>query len=61
MTPSESPWTRKYWELIARHEILLQKRLDGEFDTQEWNTLIEDMEKHKMIALANDLRKEIKE
>jgi len=59
MTPSESPWTRKYWQLIARHEILEQKRKDGEFDKQEWNTLIEDMEAHGMWALANDIKRDM--
>jgi hypothetical protein len=59
MKPAESEWQKQYWELIARHEILLQKRKEGVFDKQEWNRLIEDMDKHKMIALANDIRKEM--
>jgi hypothetical protein len=56
---TESPWTRKYWELIARHEIMLQKRKDGEFDTQEWLELIEDMEVHGMLAMANDIKRDM--
>jgi hypothetical protein len=58
---TESPWTQTYWLLIARHEILLQKRKDGEFDKDEWNELIEDLEAHKMFTLANDMRRDMRE
>jgi hypothetical protein len=59
MNPAESEWTKQYWELIARHEVLLLKRKEGVFDKQEWNRLIEDMDEHKMIALANDIRRDM--
>jgi hypothetical protein len=59
MTPSESPWTRKYWQLIARHEILIRRREEGYFWHCEWLELIEDMEAHGMWAMANDVRRDM--
>jgi len=40
---TESPWTRKYWELIARHEILIRRREEGYFWHCEWLKLLEDV------------------
>ena len=56
---TESPWTTRYWELVARHELLLQLRSEGEFDKREWNALIAEMKAHGMWAMENDIRREM--
>lgn len=50
---------RKYWELVARHEILVQKRKDGEFDADEWQGLMNEMKAHGMWAMANGIQREL--
>lgn len=52
-------WKRKYWELIARHELLLQKRNDSEYAPADWRGLITEVRAHGMWALANDIQREL--
>jgi len=54
-------WKRKYWELIARHEILVQKRGDGEFDADEWCGLMLELKANGMYSLAEDVKKELEQ
>ena len=52
-------WKRKYWELIARHEILVQKRADGEFDADEWRGLMVELRANGMYSLAEDVKSQL--
>ena len=59
MTPLIPTWEDRYRWLVGHHEVLLQKRNDGEFDEREWNALIKDMKGIGLHAMANDLRREM--
>lgn len=54
-------WKRKYWELIARHEILVQKRADGIVDADEWRGLMLELKANGMYSLAEDVKKELEQ